>query len=165
MKLSLEKLYELAKDISQLTSELHLSNDFYGNATVLKHFAEVPQNYQIKAAIEHGPFLEDFVWNVDIDAPVPAMIFPASARFAFLRKKTNKALFAIGHTLHYAPHHMDEVTLENERERLKKNLLVFPPHSTHHVNANYEIHKYCKMLETIGKDFNTIRVCLYWKDI
>ena len=165
MKLSLEKLYELAKDRSQLTNEFHPSNDFYGNATVLKQFVEFPQNYQIKAAIEHGPFLEDFVWNVDIVAPVPALLFPASARVALLRKKTNKALFAIGPMLNYAPHYLDEITLETERQRLKKNLLVFPAHSTHHVNAKYDIYNYCKMLETIGKDFSTIRVCLYWKDI
>lgn len=46
-----------------------------------------------------------------------------------------------------------------------KNLLAFPCHSTHHVDVNYDISEYCRFLESIGKNFNKIRICLFWKDI
>ena len=56
MKSSIEKLYEWSKDRLLVTDELHSSNDFYGHATILKKYAQIQPEYQIKAAIEHGPF-------------------------------------------------------------------------------------------------------------
>lgn len=165
MNHNLTGLYELAKDRPLTTNEIHSSNDFYGNATILKNYAGYPKDYKIKSAVEHGPFGAGFVWDTDINSPLPSILCFTSYRFPVLRQRTNKALFSIGPIMHYAPHLLNENSIDLEKKRLGKNLLVFPPHSTHWVNANYDIHDYCKLLEEFGKDFNQIRICLYWKDI
>lgn len=165
MNPTFEQLYRLAKDRPLITNEIHTSNDFYGNATILKDYAGFPKDYQIKAAIEHGPFGAGFVWDVDINSPVPAIFSFASYRFPVLKKRTNKALFPIGPIMHYAPYSFSEDSIAHEKKRLGKNLLVFPPHSTHWIDINYDIHDYCEFLEYFGKEFNQIRICLYWKDI
>lgn len=43
--------------------------------------------------------------------------------------------------------------------------MVFPAHSTHHNIAYFNIDKHCAKIKALGKDFDSIRICLYWKDI
>jgi len=165
VKSSIEKLYEWSKDRPLVTSELHSSNDFYGHAALLKKYAGIPSNYQIKAAIEHGPFPPGRVWDVDFKSSLPAMLVYGAYRYPTLKEKTNKALFPIGPIIRYAPHFLDNHTLSLEKQRIGETLLVFPHHSTHWIDANYDIHRYCRILEDIGKEFNTVMVCIYWKDV
>ena len=165
MKSSIEKLYEWSKDRPLVTSELHSSNDFYGHAALLKKYAGIPSNYQIKAAIEHGPFPPGRVWDVDFKSSLPAMLVYGAYRYPTLKEKTNKALFSTGPIIRYAPHFLDNHTLSLEKQRIGETLLVFPHHSTHWIDANYDIHRYCRILEDIGKEFNTVMVCIYWKDV
>jgi len=164
-KSSLKNLYDLAKDRPLCTNELHISNDFYGHAAILKQYAGVPSNYQIKGSIEHGIHVKGWTWDVDMNAPLPAVFTLSPYRLNTLKKKTGKALFSIGPVLHYAPDFLDESAVASEKERLGKNLLFFPVHSTHHVDAHYDINKCCQKLEELRKNFDTIRICLYWKDI
>jgi FkbM family methyltransferase len=163
--MNIEKLYKLAEDRPLKTSEIHEGNDFYGHATILKNYANIPQNYQIKAAIEHGPTLEPGGWKADFNAPLPALFTFSSFRHSGLKNYTNKKIFSIGPMLSYAQDYLSLEKLQLEKERLGRNLLVFPPHSTHWVYANYEIYNYVKLIQQIGKNFNSIRICLYWKDI
>jgi len=162
---SYAKLLDLVKDRPLYTSEIHSANDFYGNATILKRYVGFPLDYKIKASIEHGVYLNEYTWDVDLYAELPAIFTPSPYRLNILKKKTKKAIFMIGPILAYAPHLLDEDSLRNEKQRLGKNLLVFPAHSTHHVNVNYDIKNFCDVIKEIGKDFNSIRICLYWKDI
>jgi hypothetical protein len=53
----------------------------------------------------------------------------------------------------------------NEKKRLGSNILVFPAHSTHHNLTHYNIDRYCLRIRELGRDFDSIRICLYWKDI
>ena len=162
---SLEQLYAIARDIPQVTNEIHKPNDYYGHATNLKKYARCTPEYQIKASMEHGASVGNYVWDVDLNTPLPAIITLSSYRCHLLRKQTRKALFAIGPSLRYAPHLLDSHSLESEMKRLGKHLLVFPPHSTHWIYGHYDIHDFCQKLENIGREFDNIRICLYWKDI
>jgi hypothetical protein len=148
-----------------VTKEIHAPNDFYGHATILKQYAKVQSDYQIKAAIEHGPFFGGFSWDVDINAKLPAILVPAAYRYPILNKITNKVLFAIGPMLGYANHYLQPEVLLKEKRRLGKNLLVFPAHSSHHVDINYDVDGYCQFLENLGKEFQSVQICMYWKDI
>ena len=111
MKSSIEKLYEWSKDRPLVTPELHSSNDFYGHATILKKYAQIQPEYQIKAAIEHGPFLPGWAWDVDFKSSLPAMLVYGVHRYPVLKEKINKALFPIGPIIRYAPHFLDNHTL------------------------------------------------------
>jgi len=165
VKSFIENLYEWSKDRKLVTPELHKPNDFYGHAVLLKKYAGIPSNYQIKAAIEHGPFQPGNAWDIDLKSPLPAMLVYGAHRYPILKEKTNKALFSIGPIIRYAPHFSDNHALSMEKQRIGKTLLVFPHHSTHWVDIDYNINRYCRILENIGKEFNTVMVCLYWKDV
>ena len=165
MIFGINQIYGLSKDRPLSTDEIYTPNDFYGHATILKQYMQLPIAYKIKAAIEHGPFLGEHIWEEDIKASLPCIFTQSAKRFSVLKKKTSKALFSIGPPLFYANHDLDHSFLISDKNRLRKSLLVFPAHSTHWVKANYNIIKYCKFLENLGKNFDSIRVCLYWKDI
>ena len=156
---------QLAKDRELKTFEIHQPNDFYGHATIIKKFAGYPNGYQLKAAIEHGVYLKPEGWDIDWKSPLPSIFTFSTFRHQHLERHTNKRFFAIGPYIHYAKPFLSDEEAKKEHCRLGKNLLVFPAHSTHWVNAEYNIRQYCQQLEEIGKNFNTIRICLYWKDI
>ena len=137
------------------TPELHKS----------KEYAGLPNDYSIKAAVEHGPFFGDFIWPQDINNPLPAIITFSKNRAEFLEKKTNKKNFSIGPYIHYAKHYLTKSRLKRERKRLGKNLLVFPFHETSITKLDYDIDELCREIKSIGKRFDSIRICLYWKDI
>ncbi|MFZ3138515.1 MAG: TylF/MycF/NovP-related O-methyltransferase [Thermodesulfovibrionales bacterium] len=164
--MTLDELQSLVKDRPQITGELYPPNDFYGHATILKQYAQVSPDYQIKAAIEHGPIIaKDNLWNCDINSSLPALFIAAPYRYSFLKTTTNKALFSIGPIINYASHFLDEESLKHEKQRLRRNLLAFAAHSTHWIDSNYDINSYCQFIKELGRDFDTIRICLYWKDI
>jgi tetratricopeptide (TPR) repeat protein len=163
--LTLNELYELAKDRPLSTNEIYSSNAFYGNSTVLKRYADISETYQVKFAIEHGPSYAYHVWDADVNAPVPGLLISSPFRYQFLKSKTNKVIFSIGPLVHYASNYLDNNSLDLEKKRLGRNLLVFAAHSTHFLDNHYDIRNYCEVIKRFKKDFDNIRVCLYWKDI
>ncbi|MCX8045020.1 MAG: hypothetical protein N3B18_12945, partial [Desulfobacterota bacterium] len=167
MKTPLHEIATLAGSLETelKTAEIHKSNDFYGFASVLKKYAGVPDTYQIKAAIEHGPLMGNCIWDNDIEAPLPA-IFPMSrCRRMFLNKKTDKPVIPIGPVITYAEGYLSMEELRNEKQKLGRTLVAFPAHSTHWIDVAYDIEGYCNFLEELGKSFDTVIVCLYWKDV
>lgn len=77
----------------------------------------------------------------------------------------NPEIFAIGSPFFYAKSIFDEGQLIKEKHRLGKNLLAFPMHSQSHVDVNYDPNIFLNILKEERKRFNTVRVCMYWKDI
>jgi hypothetical protein len=162
--MDLKEINEICKDRELVTTEMYSPNDFYGHATILKDYCGIPNQYSIKAAIEHAPTLGDFAWSTDLNAPSPSMFCFSRARFKTLRKYTKKALFAIGSPIQYAQSLLSESEKLKERQRLGNSLLVFPSHSSHHVAVNYDLHSYCQRIQALSKNFDSTRICLYWKD-
>ncbi len=164
-KLKLQSIKLLSEDIPLMTNEIYIHNDFYGHATNIKKFVGFDSDYKLKAAIEHAAFLDSFWWGDDINAPLPAIFTMPRRRIPIIKKLTNKKVFAIGPYIHYAEHILNDQQITKEKKRLGNNLLIFPAHSTHHVDTNYDTENFCKKIKQMGKDFDSVRVCLYWKDI
>lgn len=164
-RLSLQSIEELSEDIPLFTNELHVQNDFYGHAAILKKFVGFKKSYIIKAAIEHGIFFAIDFWDMDVNAPFPAIFTMSNERKLFLEKVSDKKVFAIGPYINYAEHALSEKQLINEKKRLGNNMLIFPAHSSHRVDTNYNFDILLDQINKIGKDFDSIRICLYWKDI
>jgi hypothetical protein len=160
-----EELLKLAEDRPLITSEKYEPNDFYGTATIIKQYVGASPDYAIKAAIEHGPVITDYIWDVDINVELPAIISTSRYRSSVLREHTSKALFSIGPYLAYAPHYMDHQTMEKEKKRLGKMLLAFHGHSSSYIDVHFDINEYCQKLAEVAKDFDSVCICLYWKDI
>lgn len=156
---------ELAADRQLITPEICTQNDFYGHATVLKNFIGWQNDIPLPFAIEHGAFAGNFVWDVDANSPVPAIMCIPTRRISVLQNKTDKSVESIGPLIQYASSLLTEEQINFEKKRLGKNVLVFPAHSTHHVAATYDVQKLVDKIKSIANHFDSVRVCLYWKDI
>lgn len=149
----------------QLNSpEQHSPNDFYGHAQCIKAYCGLPRTYAIKAAMEHGAGFVDRYWDADLDAPLPAILVMSEVRAQFLARFTSKAIHVLGPYIHYAPSLLGPEETARERKRLGPTLLAFPAHSSHNLTFEYNLDGFCRALERIGRDFQSIRVCIYWKD-
>lgn len=78
---------------------------------------------------------------------------------------SNPDVYAVGAAFFYAKSLLDEEQLSIEKKRLGKNLLAFPMHSQTNVDTNYDPNKFLNILKEERKRFDTVRVCMYWKDI
>ena len=148
-----------------ITPELHKSNDWYGNATILKDYSGVDSNYAIKSAVEHGSSPSGIIFEQDRFSKFPAIITYSKERAHFLSEATGKKVFSIGPYIYYAQDLLNDSEYETEKKRLGKNLLVFTAHSSVDVKSDYNINNYCKEVVKVSKKFDTVRVCLYWRDI
>jgi len=77
----------------------------------------------------------------------------------------NPDIYAIGAAYFYAKPLLDECQFTKEKRRIGKNLLAFPMHSQGNVDTNYDPNKFLNILVEERKRFDTVRVCMYWKDI
>ena len=165
MSATLERLLDLARDRTLSTPEKHPSNDFYGHAAILKAYAGRPQEISTNCVIVHGPMFPSLHWEVDLKAPLPVLLTANRAACSELRKHTDKQIVAVGPLLSYARPHLSPPQLAEEKRRLGRNLLVFPSHSTHHIDARYDYDAVCREIAAYGRDFDSVTICLYWKDI
>ena len=155
----------LAAERPLKTPELYKSNDCYGHAHVLKKYANLNENYQIKGVLEHAAMVYDHVWSFDIAVPLPVIYCFSDYRFLFLRQLTNKVLFAIGPSIHYAEALLSNSELEGLKKQLGKTLLVFPPHSSWSIYVDFDVKYIISVIKEFEKEFENILICLGWRDV
>ncbi|MGE0395432.1 MAG: hypothetical protein AB7T06_01800 [Kofleriaceae bacterium] len=147
------------RDRELVTPELHASNDFYGHASLLKAYAGRSSLESLKVAIEHGVILNDYVWDVDLESQMP-LFFCANARRAELFDA--RARYGRGVPIGAMPHYVKRSSATTPS---RKVLLAFPSHSSHRVKASFDVGLFADRLETHGKRFDEVRVCVYWRDV
>lgn len=146
------------------TDEVQPVNDWYGHAKVLKKFIGLPADYQFKFNLEHGTYLSEQIAEVELESNLPSFVTYSPYRVnAF--KKISKHAYAIGPFIHYARSYLSETKLRNEKKRLGKTLLFFPSHAIIGSEEGYDMDWSYKRIKEISKGFDTIRVCVYWKDV
>lgn len=147
------------------TKEREKINDTYGIASVLKQYAGIGNNYAVKAHIEHGIFFGTEPWRWEVESEFPSIILPNPARLKYL-KSLKKEKYVVGPYIYYARSALSEYNANLEKERLGKTLLVFPVHSTVDIKSDYNLNAFCDQIEQIRVDkrFDSIRICIYWKD-
>ncbi len=166
-KLSFADIDMLAANINILSpysSEINMPNDFYGHAKVLKEFLGLKEKDSFKFIIEHGIALSNYVNDLELESGLNSIVTFSDFRKDIL-KKFKKHSFAIGPIIHYAKGVLSNKQIEAEKKRLGKTLLVFPSHATLDVRSQYDMKEFGKFIKSYEKSFQTIRVCLYWKDI
>ena len=155
----------LARERPLYSPEIYKFNDSYGHAHILKRYANIKENYQIKGIIEHAAMQFDHVWTAELSFPLPAHFIFSRYRFPFLRQLTNKALFALGPSIHYAEPLFTTQELIEIKKALGKTLLVFLPHSAMSLIVSYDQEKIVSALKRFEKEFDNILICLGWKDV
>lgn len=166
--------YAASKDLGALcsdipitdyyTSELFSGNDYYGNAEQLKRFLHLPSQYPLKLVIQHGNQYGSFIWDLEAKAEFPVKLAWGSHVEQCWSKFSNSKIIKIGAPFFYTQGLLEQTEVEKEKKRLGKNLLVFPAHSMHHSTVNYDGQYLLDRLKDVAKNFDSIRVCIYWKD-
>lgn len=77
----------------------------------------------------------------------------------------NPDVYAVGAPFFYAQSFLNNEQLASEKKRLGRNLLAFPMHSQSLVDTNFNPDNFLEILCSERRRFDTIRVCMYWKDI
>jgi len=168
--ISIYHIDELASDVPltlfyKLGYERNSSNLFYYHARILKKFAGIDERYKLPYAIEHGPYLNNFVWDADLQSDTPGIITFSDYRYGVLSKVTDKPIVRIGPYIHYAYSFLTPEEIEKQKKKQGRTLLVLPSHSTHYHEVSFDYQKDVDFILETGKGFDTILVCLYWKDI
>ena len=158
-------LEELSADRPQRTIELSSPNDYYGHAATLKRYSGLPAGSQLPASVVHGLRFDGGFWEYDF-APFHCMGFVASPwHVQGLRGKVEHDLRAVGPLIHYAEGLWTEEQLSAVRAALGRILLVYPVHSTHWVDTDYDVEAFCSEVDAAATGFDSVVVCMYWKDV
>lgn len=156
----------LAKDMSLVTREYGY-NAFYGTADVIKHIRQLPLDRPLDGIVEHGfCFPPDDI--SEVDKPKKTIYVMGRVRQKFLQKRfPDKKVYSVGPYIQYVGSFQSITWIQNHKKQMGKTLLVFPSHSTHHVSMQFGVEFFIDEIERIRKkyDFQTILICLYWKDV
>lgn len=166
-KMALTDIVPLSKQIqlfSPYTNEINTPNDWYGHAKIFKKFLGLPDNYQFKFIIEHGLHLTEGIFNIEFESGLSSCITHSKFR-ANIVKNHCKRVFYIGPFIHYAQSFYSKEKIASEKKRLGKNIILFPGHSVNYLIIKHDNNWFLKKVKEISKDYNNIRICLYWADI
>ncbi len=140
------------------------NNGFYGIDMALKQYAGLPHSYRLKAHYSHmSQIFEGTAWVKDYDT-LPTLFTWAPSHEEVYKKVCRKPMYSIGPIIHYAQNAYTEEKIAAEKKRLGRNALFFPKHSTHYISAHFSIEESLTLIKNYEKDFDTIRVSMYWKD-
>ena len=143
------------------TSEIHESNDFYGQASVLKRYVGYPTSYALKAVLEHAPVVQENMWQQDRRARLPVNFSCTQLRADQMRKYSGRPSFPIGFGFLYAAKLVESThgAVVNRR-----GTVVFPFKSTHHFATEFDHVDYAKRLAALPDWMQPMTICIFWKD-
>ena len=167
-KLPFTDVENLAKNIKDthfsevLRGEIFLAR--YGMNRVLKKYAGFPMDYKIHVLFEHGVIYTDYVsGGFRIHEYLPSMVASQYRINILKQQKGYKGAYAIGPYIHYANPLLTKEEIKAEKERLGRTLLVFPSHSVN--TTNYNIEEFINKIKETSKDFDSVRICMYYQDV
>lgn len=150
-----EDLDLMSKDIELNSNEIHMWNDFYGDAFILKKSLLFPSKF-FYSIIEHGIGFDQNIWHVDQFSKLRSAIVFSNFRQIAYQQKTNKYVFNIGSILNYV----------KLKDIYKKNgSIYFLTHSTHELDVNINLQRIIDELQNLSSDIKPKYICIYWKDI
>jgi len=173
LKLYLYDYKQIAKPMKKFFSnEIWFYNEVYGFSYVLKKYAGYNDNYKLKLIASHGVRYRKFTgvgfsWEFAQNAP---MIF-TNSDFAveLIKDFVDKGVKIIPGSLQilYADKIIDNKIFKNEKQKLGKNLLIFPAHTDGISHSLYDFNNFINEIERIKLKycFDSITICLFWRDI
>lgn len=154
-------LKRICADRPLVTSEIHRSNDFYGQAALLKQYADLDPEYSLKAVLEHGVNMSGEVWDNDSQAPLPLILAHSTARKKILDSLCPMKAAVAGFGFLYA---LQLVQQQHPIDTDRKGTLVFPCHSTHVTTNRFDHAEFAEKLASLPDEYKPVDICLYWKN-
>lgn len=146
---------ELSNDIELHTDELHIWNDFYGQASILKKKIFINKK-SLYFTIEHGVSIDDIIWHVDKNSILKSSIVFSDFRKEVYKNQTNKYVFNIGSIINY---------VDLKDSYTKDGSIYFLTHSTHHIDVDLNLKRIIVELNSLPSHLKPEYICVYWKDI
>ncbi len=163
--LEVTDIFNLIENMEHLKSDEFLP-DVYSIRYILNQYADMPKDYPIRGSIEHAPQLSKLLaGGFSIHHALPSIVCSKFRVELIESVDGNHGAYSIGPHIAYAKHAYSENKIVEEKKRLGKSLLVFPAHSIQGLDATYDIEDFINEIKRIGQDFDSIRICLFWKDI
>lgn len=164
-KESIFNFHELAKNMpkSWLDHPV-MENNYYGLVYVLKKKAKLKKTNP-RVYFEHGIVFGSFTYDILKDTFCEKLLTFGSYRELQIKKKHEYLTISIGPYIEYAEFLLNEVEINNIKNQLGKVLLVFPSHSIDSTLAEFDEDFLIDEISKYACDFDTVLVCLYWKDI
>ena len=160
-----KSIFPLAAERDLVTHEHHKPNDYYGHATLLKRLVGQPLIHPLRLSIPHGLRFDSKLWEHDYRPDFPIGLVPGPFRASAIASRVNARLVPVGPLIHYAPPALSPAAHAAAASRLGRMLLVFPAHSTHHVDAEFSHNDFIAALTAHARTFDSVVVCLYWRDV
>jgi hypothetical protein len=152
-------LRRLASDRPLVTTEIHEPNAYYGHATVLKQYTGRAAWRPLPVAVEHAVYISDYMWDVEADTPLGTILCSSPERAARYRERDPHAAVPV-------PIGPIAAYMQPLPPRAAGGTLVaFPAHSTHLLEAQFDVQAFIAEIERVRGDFADVRVCIYWKDV
>jgi len=159
-------IYRLVNPIKILDDTNAWAYDYYSIREILNEYSGLPNDYDIKALVEHAPHFTDYLEHgYRVHEIYPSIVCSSFRESIISSVPNNNGVYAVGPYIAYAKQALSDEKIKIEKERLGSNLLVFPAHSTWGIQANYDFDDFCNEIKKVGKEYDSIRVCLYWKDV
>lgn len=139
---------------------------YYGLEYSLKEYLGISNDYEIKAFFDHGiTFTKALEAGFRIHECLPTITSSPFRKNLILSQEKNHGAYSIGPYIAYAKSLLNKDELKHDKEKIGKNLLVFPAHSTVETEFNFQHDLLIENIEKFSKECDSVRVCLYWKDV
>lgn len=154
---------KLAEDMKIYFSDSSPNSTYYGIMYILKKYSRYEKNNYFN--IEHGLYYGDYIEDESVNSIYKGIITFSKKRELLLKTKTQKNIYPIGPYIHYASDYYTEHDFNNIKKQIKKTLLCFLPHSTKNEQSLYDEKLILEQLKKYEKTYDTIMICMYYKDI
>lgn len=157
-------------DCEQISSEMNMyladtspDGALYGILFWIKKYAGISK--KLNFYVEHGLYFGDLVRENAVNSIYDGVITFSKHRAKIINDKSDKKVFTIGPYVHYADDYYELEEFKKIKAKLGKTLLFFPPHSIKGHDAKYDISSIATRLKEFKTEYNTIMVCMYYKDV
>ena len=153
---------EIPED-SYFPNEILNSNSYYGHSSIIKDFCGLDENYILKLSIQHGMYFGKTFFEPEAKTFKNYLVWGDSVK-SNLKQVIDNKMTTIGSPFFYSKNFLTNTQIKKEKNRLGKNILVFPAHSTHNSELKFDIDEFISSILQKYATTYKIRVCLYWKD-
>ncbi len=141
-------------------------NNLYGIGETLQNRISF-LDFKNEVLTEHGLILGNLVQPHCLSSFTQTIITFSEYRKRIIEKRTRKAVVVVGPYIQYASSMLTAKEIIECKSKLGKVLLVFPSHSIDSTTKVFNQHIFLNEIQMrkIDGSFDTVLVCLYWKDI
>lgn len=127
---------------------------------MLKLYAGLAPERPLKVVVPHGiVYNENYVWDAERRAPLPAILTYSDDRARAYRRATGKLQIRSAIPFAYLPR-----LLGDAAHRPRSGTLFFPAHSSHRTTAQGDDAGIAEALLRLEARFQPVTVCIYWRD-